>query len=271
MENVQSSKSSIIAIAAGKGGVGKSAVTVNLAAALCANGAKVGILDADLYGPSISKMMGEHLPLKIADSGIIPACKGNIFFVSLAQFPLGQEGAFVRAPIANQIIGDFLENVLWPKLDYLLIDFPPGTGDIQLTIMQKIQLTGAILVTTPQEVAVLDVSKAKKMFDAMQVPILGLLENMSFFELAGKKHFPLGKGGGSLFAAKHTIAFLGEIPLDQEIANCADKGELLIEKCPGNLAAKSYMQAAEHLFVELIKQKKLQGPQLQTSRVEWGI
>ncbi len=247
--------SCVIGIAAGKGGVGKSTVTVNLAAALVASGAKVGVLDADLYGPSISKMMGEVHTLKLEDQGIIPACRGGIFFVSLAQFPLGKEGAFVRAPIANQIITDFLEHVIWPELDYLLIDFPPGTGDIQLTIMQKTQLTGAILVTTPQEVALLDVAKALKMFQAMQVPILGVIENMSFFQVGELKHYPLGAKGGSVFSANHNIAFLGELPLDPMISSCSDQGDLLLEKFPHSVAAVSYKDVASKLFAELMQLK----------------
>jgi ATP-binding protein involved in chromosome partitioning len=245
----------VIGIAAGKGGVGKSTVTVNLASALVASGAKVGILDADLYGPSISKMMGEAQTLKLEDQGIIPACRGDIFFVSLAQFPLGKDGAFVRAPIANQIITDFLEHVVWPELDYLLIDFPPGTGDIQLTIMQKTQLTGAILVTTPQEVALLDVAKALKMFQAMQVPILGVIENMSFFQVGELKHYPLGANGGSVFAANHNLAFLGELPLDPLISSCSDKGDLILEKFPLLLAALSYKDVVSKLFAELMQLK----------------
>lgn len=271
MTNTLAKVGSIIGVAAGKGGVGKSTVTVNLAAALVANGAKVGILDADLYGPSISKMMGENLSLKLEDEGIIPAHRSNIFFVSLAQFPMGVEGAFVRAPIANQIISDFLDHVLWPELDYLLIDFPPGTGDIQLTIMQKTQLTGAVLVTTPQEVALLDVNKAMKMFNSMQVPILGVIENMSFFELGGQKHFPLGKGGGAVFSQKNHLCFLGQLPLDPDIAACSDNGELLIEKFPESLAAKCYMTVAQELFATLIKLKKDKTVPLEKCKVDWSV
>jgi ATP-binding protein involved in chromosome partitioning len=253
--NSVSNISCVIGIAAGKGGVGKSTVTVNLATALVASGAKVGVLDADLYGPSISMMMGGSQTLKLEGQGIIPACRGEIFFVSLAQFPIGKEGAFVRAPIANQIITDFLEHVVWPELDYLLIDFPPGTGDIQLTIMQKAQLTGAILVTTPQEVALLDVAKALKMFQAMQVPILGVVENMSFFQAGEVQHYPLGSNGGSVFAANHSLPFLGELPLDPLISSCSDKGDLLLEKFPLSLAAVSYKNLTSKLFAELIQLK----------------
>lgn len=269
MENKPSRRESVIAIAAGKGGVGKSTVTVNLAAALSASGARVGILDADLYGPSISKMMGEHLSLSVDDQKIVPASRGDVFFVSLAQFPMGKEGAFVRAPIANQIIGDFLDHIVWPRLDYLLIDFPPGTGDIQLTIMQKTQLTGAILVTTPQEVALLDVAKAMKMFQAMNIPILGLVENMSFFEHEGHKHFPLGKGGGALFSTFHQLPFLGELPLDPKVASCSDEGEMLLEKFPNSPVAKSYSACAQRVFAELMKQANIH-THVPKCSVEWN-
>lgn len=247
---------SIIAVAAGKGGVGKSTMTVNLASALVQSGAKVGIIDADLYGPSMSKMIGEHLRLQIQDEGIIPAQRGNLFFVSLAQFPLGAEGAFVRAPIANQIISDFLEQVVWPKLDFLLIDFPPGTGDIQLTIVQKTSLAGAVLVTTPQQVALLDVSKALKMFTSMQVPILGLVENMSYLEIAGQKHFPFGPSKSLSFCQEHNICFLGQVPLDPLVSVSADAGDLLMETSATAGVAQSYHQVAKALCAQLMRQKK---------------
>jgi len=245
-----------IAIAAGKGGVGKSTVTVNCAAALAASGAKVGIIDTDLYGPSIAKMMGEEGACSVDEDFIIPARKGNIYYVSLAHFPMGNTGAFVRAPLANQIITDFLTQVAWPDLDYLLLDFPPGTGDIQLTIMQSLQLTGAILVTTPQQVALLDVAKALKMFQSMQVPILGLIENMSCFHIGESKHFPFGESQGVEFAKQRNIALLGQIPIDPLITLCGDSGKMLLELDPKGVAAQSYMQISYALFAELVKVAK---------------
>jgi ATP-binding protein involved in chromosome partitioning len=249
-----------IGIAAGKGGVGKSSMTVNLALALVASGAKVGILDADLYGPSIGKMLSNTIPIKEEEGWIIPAQGLGIAYVSLAHFPMGQKATVVRAPIANHIISEFLHHVKWPQLDFLLIDFPPGTGDIQLTLMQEASLTGAILITTPQEVALLDVKKAYSMFQEMQVPILGVIENMSYFEENSNKVYPFGQGGGERFCKEHHLKLLGEIPLEPNISRCCDHSLSLIEKFPGCQAAILFEKIAQELQgVLLSKELKERG------------
>ncbi len=223
----------IIAVAAGKGGVGKSSVTVHLGWALQSLGYHVGILDADLYGPSIRKMMPEdHLPVPDQkEGGLEPArCKG-VKIISMAYFRKNQEAAAVRAPIANQFISYFIKNVQWGELDFLLIDFPPGTGDIPLTLSQHALLTGALIVTTPQEVALLDVRKTIALFEQVKVPIMGVVENMSYYCSPQSPEEPLylfGKGGGERVAQETGYPLLGQIPLDPLIGTCGDEGHSLL-------------------------------------------
>ncbi len=216
-----------LAIAAGKGGVGKSTVAVNLALALKKLNFKVGLIDTDLYGPSIRKMLPEDQGPEQQGQMIIPAMCQGIKMISMAYFRKENEASVVRAPIANGIISQFLKQVEWGDLDYLLIDFPPGTGDIQLTISQQANLTGAVMVTTPQEVAVMDVRKAINMFDQVKVPIIGIVENMSYYfhEKSGDIISIFGKGGGEKLAKQSDIPFLGEIPIDPELCASADSGK----------------------------------------------
>ncbi len=225
---------SIIAIAAGKGGVGKSSVTVNLALALKSQGYAVGIMDTDIYGPSVRKMLPEdRLPSQKGEI-IQPALCAGIKMISMAYFRKEHEATAVRAPIANSLISHFIKNVAWGELDFLLIDFPPGTGDIQLTLGQKANLTGAIMVTTPQEVALLDVKKAMYLFDQVKVPILGIVENMSYY-IAPNTEDPIylfGKGGGERLAREAGYPFLGQIPVDPLLCACGDKGESLFTLDP---------------------------------------
>lgn len=218
----------IIAVAAGKGGVGKSTITINLALAFQSMGKRVGILDADLYGPSLQHLLPEEMgmvPSPRGEEAMIPALFSGIEMVSMAYFrKKGEESAF-RAPIANGVIDQFLDKVEWSELDYLLIDFPPGTGDIQLTLAQKGYLTGVLGVTTPSEVATLDVGKAMRMFERMQVPLLGIVENMSFLELNGERHFVFGKGGGSSLAAEFGMPLLAQVPLDPLLSDALESGK----------------------------------------------
>lgn len=240
---------SIIAVAAGKGGVGKSTVTVNLALALQAAGFKVGIMDTDIYGPSVRKMLKEDQLPQQTDKLIIPAlCKG-IKYISMAFFRKDNEASVVRAPIATRFISQFIQNVDWGKLDFLLVDFPPGTGDVQLTLSQQLNLTGALMVTTPQEVAVLDVRKAMTMFEIVKVPIIGIVENMSFYQASPSSEpvYLFGRGGGEKLAHETGSSFLGSIPLDPELCQCGDKGTSLFSLDPN--AQKPVTKA----FVELAK------------------
>jgi ATP-binding protein involved in chromosome partitioning len=216
----------LIGIAAGKGGVGKSSVTVNLALALKEMGYSVGVLDADVYGPSIRAMLPEDTAPKQQGDQIIPAVCSGIQMISMAYFRKEGEAAAVRAPIANGMIQQFMKQVAWGALDYLLIDFPPGTGDIQLTLAQQGNLTGAVMVTTPQEVALLDVRKAMNLFDHVKVPIIGVVENMSYYlhEATGERLFLFGKGGGERLAAQSGVPLLGQVPIDPLICRTGDLG-----------------------------------------------
>ncbi len=216
----------IVAIAAGKGGVGKSSVAVNLSFTLQKMGYQVGILDADLYGPSLGVMMPLDEPCFLQDDKIIPgSCRGVKVF-SLAHTSPEGKPIVARAPVVNGLITECAEKIAWGPLDYLFVDFPPGTGDIQLTLLQTFSFSGAILVTTPQEVSVVDVQKTAEMFDFMNVWLLGAIENMSYFEdpQTKNKHFVFGIGGGDKVADAWGIPLLGKIPLDQNIAASADLG-----------------------------------------------
>jgi ATP-binding protein involved in chromosome partitioning len=239
---------SVIAVAAGKGGVGKSTVTVNLARTLLARGFRVGILDADIYGPSLRRMLPEdRLPSQRGEK-ITPALSQGIQYISMAYFRKENEAAVIRAPIANGVINQFLNGIEWGELDYLLIDFPPGTGDIQLTLAQKAYLSGAVLVTTPQEVSVMDVRKAAAMFDQVKVPVLGLVENMSYFETGGEKQFPFGKGGGERLARELGVPLLGQVAIDSAISRSGDTGKPLEE---GSKSLCSFSAIAEKLVEQL--------------------
>ncbi|MDP1880418.1 MAG: Mrp/NBP35 family ATP-binding protein [Parachlamydiaceae bacterium] len=216
----------IIGVAAGKGGVGKSTVTVNLGLALKAEGFKVGIMDTDIYGPSIRKMLPEDQSPQQKGDLIIPALSQGIKMISMAYFRKEGEASAVRAPIANSLISHFIKNVLWGDLDFLLLDFPPGTGDIQITLSQQARLIGAVMVTTPQEVALCDVKKAMSLFNQVKIPIIGIVENMSYY-LPDEKSDPVylfGKEGGEKLAVQSNVPFLGQIPLDPYICQCGDLG-----------------------------------------------
>lgn len=222
----------IIAIAAGKGGVGKSTLTSQLAYALERKGLSIGVLDSDLYGPSLRKMLPESCPPRQEGELLIPARCGNISVVSLAHFYKPEQAAVIRAPIANKIITQFLQNTLWGQLDLLLIDFPPGTGDIQLTLSQQAKLTAAIAITTPQQLALLDVHKAISLFEQTSVPLLGIVENMSFYSPQGGNSanaplYPFGQGGGARLANANGVDLLGQIPLDPALCLCGDTGQAL--------------------------------------------
>jgi ATP-binding protein involved in chromosome partitioning len=219
----------VIAIAAGKGGVGKSTVTVNLALALSLAGYKVGILDADLYGPSLRRMLPEDQLPQQKGPTIVPAICQGIRVISMAYFRQDNLATAVRAPIANSLISQFLDQVEWGPLDYLLIDFPPGTGDIQLTLSQKAKLTGAVMVTTPQQVAIMDVRKAMHLFSQVRVPVLGIIENMSYYVHpgSGERLQLFGEGGGKRLAEETDIPFLGQIPVDPLLSTCGDEGRSL--------------------------------------------
>lgn len=237
----------VIGVAAGKGGVGKSTVVVNLALALTEKNYRVGILDADIYGPSIRKMLPEEcLPMQKGEI-IEPALCRGIKMISMAYFCNKKEASAVRAPIANSLIAHFINQVAWGDLDVLLVDFPPGTGDIQLTLCQQAQLLGAIIVTTPQEIALMDVRKAISLFDQVNIPLVGIIENMSYYQAdpCEEIFYPFGKGGGERLAEEVKCPFLGKIPLEPLLCQCGDTGSSLFE------SANKKQQALANLILEL--------------------
>ena len=216
----------IIAVASGKGGVGKSTVSTNLAVALAKTGAKVGLCDCDLYGPSTAQMFGtKQQPLANERDEIIPLQAHGVKLMSMSFLLDDNSPVIVRGPLATRYTQQFLRQVAWGDLDYLILDLPPGTGDIQLTIVQTVALDGAVIVTTPQEVALIDARKAVSMFAKVNVDILGVVENMSWFECdAGKKYPIFGEGGGVREAERLKVPLLGQIPIDVKTRECADAG-----------------------------------------------
>ncbi len=217
----------IVVIGSGKGGVGKSTISVSLALLFKMLGWKVGLIDADIYGPSLRGMLTpESLPRE-ENGWLIPAFSKGIQVISAAHFSKFKKGAPVRAPLINGIIEQFIHGVKWDQRDLLIIDLPPGTGDIHLSLLQKISIDGAIGVTTPQKISVLDVEKALYLFQNMNVPLLGIIENMSYYQdpLTGEKHKIFGEGGGRLLSEKFGAPFLGEVPIDPLLLESLDEGE----------------------------------------------
>ena len=234
-----------IAVSSGKGGVGKSTVAVNLALALREAGCTVGLLDADVYGPNIPLMMGARgRPGRFQDR-IIPVISHGVRLISLAFFLKEGEAAILRGPMLSSTIKQFLFEVDWGELDYLVIDLPPGTGDAQLTLSQAIPLTGAVMVTTPQEVSLLDVRKGIDMFRHLKVPILGVAENMSYYVCPhGERVNIFGEGGGQRLAEEYRIALLAQIPLDPEIRRGGDEGLPIIVQAPASPSAQAFRTLA---------------------------
>ena len=224
----------IIGIASGKGGVGKSTVSVNLSVALAREGFKVALVDADIYGPSIPKMFGiENAKPDSTNFGgkemIFPIEKYGVKIMSIGFFVATNQGLIWRGPMAANAITQLFEHTQWGEIDYMIIDFPPGTGDIQLTTVQKIKLTGVIIVTTPQEIALNDARKAASMFTNpdLNVPVLGIIENMSWFtpkKHPEEKYYIFGQGGGTILASEVNSTLLGQIPLVSEVGEAAEKG-----------------------------------------------
>ena len=217
----------IIAVASGKGGVGKSTIAANLAVALEQTGARVGLCDCDIYGPSISLMFGtRERPMATDENKILPIEQYNLKLMSMGFLLDDTSPAILRGPMVTRYTQQFLRQVDWGELDYLVLDLPPGTGDIQLTIVQTVALAGAIIVTTPQEVALIDARKAATMFDKVNVPVLGLVENMSYFVSPsdGKRYDIFGSGGGEREAKRLRVPLLGQVPIDIRTRESGDRG-----------------------------------------------
>ncbi len=241
----------VIAIASGKGGVGKSTVSTNLAAALAAKGARTGICDCDLYGPSIALMMGaSERPNATEDNRIIPVMRHGLQIMSMGLLLENDSPVIVRGPLATRYTQQFLQQVAWDDLDYLILDLPPGTGDIQLTIVQTVALDGAVIVTTPQEVALIDARKASAMFERVNVPVLGIIENMSYFRCPGdaKRYDIFGTGGGAKEAERLGVPLLAEIPIDIDARKAGDEGRPIALASPDeNTASRAFHDAAKRI------------------------
>jgi ATP-binding protein involved in chromosome partitioning len=239
----------VIAVSSGKGGVGKSTVTVNLAVALAQLGKRVGLMDADIYGPNVPRMMGVNEAPPVADDKIQPLEAFGVKLISLGFLIERDQPAIWRGPIVMKIITQFLRDVQWGQLDYLLVDMPPGTGDAQLSLVQATQVSGAIIVTTPQEVAVGDALRGAKMFERVGVPVIGVVENMSYFESpeTGKPIALFGTGGGKRLADELGVALLGEVPLWPPVMEGGDSGRPIVSSDPKSTAAKKLIEIAGKL------------------------
>lgn len=240
----------IIAVGSGKGGVGKSTVAVNLAMALAKTGAAVGVMDADIYGPSQPGMLGAgNEQPRVEGDMIVPLRRHGISFMSLGVLLDEDKPVIWRAPIATRMIQQFIENVRWGDLDYLLVDLPPGTGDVQITLAQQAHLTGAVIVTTPQQVALGVAKKGLQMFAQVKVPILGIIENMSGFICGhcGKQTDIFKTGGGKEMAETYGVNYLGSIPLDPELMASSDEGRPFLEKNGDSATGKAFIAVADSL------------------------
>jgi ATP-binding protein involved in chromosome partitioning len=249
----------VIAVASGKGGVGKSTVAANLALALQLLGGKVGLMDADIYGPSIPLMMG--VGGVDPQTTAFPVERYGLRLMSMGFLVAPSQAVIWRGPMVHRAITQFLTDIDWGQLDHLVIDLPPGTGDAQLTLTQTAPLTGAVIVTTPQEVSLVDARKGLEMFRQVRVPILGIVENMSYFVGAdGRRYEIFRHGGGSRLAADAGVPFLGEIPIDPQVAECGDEGDPIVHRHPDSPVSKAYVALATTVLAELHKADK--GPPL---------
>ena len=240
----------IIAVSSGKGGVGKSTVAVNLAVSLALDGARVGLMDADVYGPNVPLMLGasEARP-EVDQNKLIPVEAYGVRLMSMALLQPGDKPMIVRGPILHGLVKQFLSDVRWGELDYLIVDMPPGTGDVQLSLAQLVPVQGAVLVTTPQEVAVMDVRRALRMFETVAVPVLGVIENMSYFVApeTGIRYNIFGEGGGQKLAEQYGVPFLGAIPLGIEVREGGDKGVPVVVSQPDSPQAQAFRRVAEEV------------------------
>jgi ATP-binding protein involved in chromosome partitioning len=240
----------IIAVSSGKGGVGKSTVAVNLAVSLALNGARVGILDADVYGPNVPIMLGaaEARP-EIDGNKLVPIEAYGVKLMSMALLQPGDKPMIVRGPILHGLVKQFLSDVKWGELDYLIVDMPPGTGDVQLSLAQLVPVQGAVLVTTPQNVAIADVRRALRMFETVAIPILGIIENMSYFVApdTGIRYNIFGEGGGATLADMYHVPLLGTVPLGLEVREGGDSGVPVVVSHPDSPQAQAFRKAAEEV------------------------
>ena len=245
----QTGAKAVLAVGSGKGGVGKTTVSVNLAVALARAGAAVGLLDADVYGPNVPLMLGVTQLPPLDEGRIVPATAHGVKIISMAFFLKPDEPVIWRGPMLHGVIKKFLNEVAWGSLDYLIVDLPPGTGDVQLTLSQTIPLTGAVIVTTPQDVALLDVRKAMAMFEKVRVPLIGIIENMSTFVCPScRTETPIfRRGGGRATAERAKVPLLGEIPLVPSVCEHGDAGTPIVAAEPDSPVARAFTDAARQV------------------------
>jgi ATP-binding protein involved in chromosome partitioning len=243
----------VIAVSSGKGGVGKSTVATNLAVALASSGARVGLMDADVYGPNVPRMMGVNAPPPVVNEKIVPLQAHGVKVISLGFLIERDQPAIWRGPIVMKIVTQFLRDVAWGQLDFLVVDMPPGTGDAQLSLVQATHVDGAIIVTTPQDVSTGDALRGAKMFQRVNVPVLGIVENMSWFECphCGKPTAIFGTGGGKRLADELELPLLGEIPLDPRVHEGGDRGTPILVAAPESSAARALRALAERVAAAL--------------------
>ena len=242
----------VVAIASGKGGVGKSTVAVNVAVALARSGAKVGLLDADIYGPNTPMMLGVSYKPVVANERLLPARVYGIELFSMAFLVKNEQPIIWRGPMLDKAIRQFLSDVAWGDLDYLLVDMPPGTGDAQLTVSQAFALSGAVIVTLPQEVSQSDARRGLEGFRQMEVPVLGVIENMSYLLLPdGTKVDVFGQGGGRRLAENAGVPFIGEIPMEPQVRVGGDAGLPIVVSHPDSAAAKALVAVAQDIAAKI--------------------
>lgn len=244
----------IVAVGAGKGGVGKSTTAVNLALALAATGAKVGLLDGDVYGPNLPQMLGAHgQPEASADKTILPLEAHGVKVISMGMLVPPDQPVIWRGPMLHGAVQQFMRDVAWGELDYLIVDLPPGTGDVSLSMAQSVPVAGAVLVTTPQGVSVSDVRKAVGMFRQLNIPVLGVVENMSYFVCGhcSERTEIFGHGGGARMAEELGIPFLGEVPIDTRVRSGGDEGQPIVVAQPDAPAAQAFRGVAGRVAAQI--------------------
>ena len=243
----------VVAVGAGKGGVGKTTLAVNLALALARHGSRVGIIDGDIYGPNVPIMLGVQGQLMAEGNKILPAEKHGMKVVSMGFLTNDEAPVIWRGPMLHTVIRQFFHDVLWGELDYLVIDMPPGTGDVALSLSQTVPVAGAIVVTTPQEVSLVDSRRAVRMYQKLNIPVLGLVENMSYFLCPNCDHESdiFGRGGGERTAAAMDVPFLGRVPIYEPIRRGGDEGHPIVAAEPDSPAARAFLGVAEQLAAQV--------------------
>jgi ATP-binding protein involved in chromosome partitioning len=244
----------VLAVASGKGGVGKSTVATNLAVALATLGQRTGLMDADVYGPSVPLMLGIETRARPADGGrLLPAERHGLRVISMGMFLGATTPVIWRGPMVTKLVTEFLRNVEWGELDVLVIDLPPGTGDVQLTLTQQVPITGGVIVTTPQDVALADVRRGIAMFRQVSAPVIGLIENMSYHLCpgCGARADIFAHGGGAEMARQAGIPLLGEIPLVRAIREAGDRGEPIVAAEPSHPQSRAFREIAERVLMRL--------------------